>query len=342
MKNIISGILLLCLLLAFSSCKTVENAPLACKSNIENNEIVKIKKSGGIIAQKKATILLGGVNFYIMTTGSCNDDYNNPAITNVSANISGTISDITTISCYVGGYAFPSGSTITISGISGVTVGEPVITTDMTRHTKTIIVEVYVTYTITAKNGDITKVETFHTTMPLSVTIEAKTSIEFFPCNSVEKKNENFKLQTNGGITEAKVANDKNDYSITQNFDVKQEYANCLGDGYAPCSSGNMKHTIDIIVDGIETPAWYWGNGSMTTCTFDIRCDKNNRTYNCAAKTEVTVENVGVVYEKSIEGKKYKAKDWLISVDTIMSGLDLTVIGHKITSKKITGLEEVK
>lgn len=176
MRRIVSYILMVSLLLTFSACKTVEDAPLASKSDAGNNE-VKTKKSSGkfILKDKIAPALsLGGVDFYIKALGCCNGDYSNPAFIIGNAAINGTITDSATSSFSWGGVSFPAGSKITISNVSGSIEGAGIpkkITVDESNHTKTVTVGVYVIYTITATGGGKTAVDTRNMTIPLSATI---------------------------------------------------------------------------------------------------------------------------------------------------------------------------
>jgi len=114
--------------------------------------------------------MIGGVTFAVKPAGVFNDSYNNPAFTNVSASIYGTVSATTTGSFELAGVMFPAGTTVTISGVSGVIEGTPSITMDAYL-TKTITVSVYISYTITAKNGSDTTAATYHTTLTLSTQI---------------------------------------------------------------------------------------------------------------------------------------------------------------------------
>ncbi|MHB9057122.1 MAG: hypothetical protein ACYC2P_13410, partial [Paludibacteraceae bacterium] len=90
----------------------------------------------------------------------------------------------------------------------------------------------------------------------------------------------------------------------------------------------------------IENPTWYWKNGSAVSCTFLIKRDKDNWVYICCAKPDVKIEKFGAVYEKSINGKKYKAQEWVISIDTVISGS--TSLVHRIISRTATGYKEIK
>ncbi len=114
----------------------------------------------------------GGVTFKVVAMGYCNGNYNSPAITNGSAASDGPTSGSSTSNFTLGGVSFGPGSTIGITNISGTITGTPTITTDDANHSKTIYVDVYITFTITATDGNgHTSSSSFNTVITLSATI---------------------------------------------------------------------------------------------------------------------------------------------------------------------------
>ncbi len=174
MKNIILGILLSNLLLMLSSCKTDKDVSIVDKSNSENNEIIKIENSKVkiIVKDKIIALKLGGLSFYIKALGYCNGDYSTPVITNGSVSSDGPTSGSSTSKFILSGVSFASGSTVRISNVSGTIVGPPTIITDTAPHSKTISVDVYITYTIIATDGNQTSSAPRNMVIPLSATIK--------------------------------------------------------------------------------------------------------------------------------------------------------------------------
>lgn len=150
------------------------DTPLTGKSNTVNNEVIKTKESSGkiILKDKITTVSLGGLNFYIKVLWCCNSDYSNPAFIKGSAAVDGTSSGTATSSFTLGGISFSSGAIITISNVFGTIAGTPKIITDKANHTKTITVDAYITYTITATGGGKTSSSGYNMVIPLSATIK--------------------------------------------------------------------------------------------------------------------------------------------------------------------------
>ena len=130
---------------------------------------------GHIISKiEKITFSQGNGRFSVKISAYCNDDYQSPALTNISVNKHGNTSVSIGFDFTLGGVDFGASATVSFDSVSSTVIGTHVV--DNHNGTKTITSDIYVTYTITGREvlliGAIEKSETRNQLMSISCTVK--------------------------------------------------------------------------------------------------------------------------------------------------------------------------
>ena len=144
-----------------------------------NNAVIQYIDWAGTAAHAiskmdEISIAQGSARFSVKITAYCNDNYNSPALTDIAVHKSGTTNVTVGLDFTLGGVAFGLSATINFDSISSSVKEVRVV--DNKDGTKTVTADIYVTYTVTAREvlavGAIEKSETGNKMMSISCTVK--------------------------------------------------------------------------------------------------------------------------------------------------------------------------